>query len=220
MSWKILILLVLVILLKIPQKCYVKQSSSMQPWIENSHRQHQRKFGKKLRRLSPISYYSNTSAPQWTLLKGDIETNPGRKSTTNSRSTPTPNKQNSKKPTIKRKIAICSLCKKTVSVNAKLMVSTNCKIMIHSHSTNTRAKTISDTENAKEWTFFLCFNWTTYSQSERWIKYWCWKWWKYRNDHLEKLDQLNKHKRICHLNTQSISSTFSEFKIHDKPSKL
>ena len=68
--------------------------------------------------------------------------------------------------------------------------------------------------------FFLCFNWTTFSQSERWIKYWCWKWWKYRNEHLEKLDQLNKHKRICHLNTQSISSTFSEFKIHNKPSKL
>ena len=141
-------------IVKDTQKCYVKQSSSMQPWIENLHRQHQRKFGKKLRRLSPISYYSNTSAPQWTLLRGDIETNPERKSTASSRSTPTTNKQNSKKPTIKRKIAICSLCVKTVSVNAKLMICTYCKIMIHSHSTNTRAKTISDTKNAKEWTFF------------------------------------------------------------------
>ena len=34
------------------------------------------------------------------------------------------------------------------------MICTYCKIMIHSHSTNTRAKTISDTKNAKEWTFF------------------------------------------------------------------
>ena len=33
----------------------------------------------------------------------------------------------------------------------------------------------------------------------------------YINEHLEKLDELKKHKSICHLNTQSMSSTFDEF---------
>ena len=33
----------------------------------------------------------------------------------------------------------------------------------------------------------------------------------YTNKHLEKLDELKKHKSICHLNTQSMSSTFEEF---------
>ena len=33
----------------------------------------------------------------------------------------------------------------------------------------------------------------------------------YTNEHLEKLDELKKHISICHLNTQSMSSTFDEF---------
>ena len=35
----------------------------------------------------------------------------------------------------------------------------------------------------------------------------------YTNEHLEKLDELKKHIRICHLNTQSMSSTFDEFQL-------
>ena len=33
----------------------------------------------------------------------------------------------------------------------------------------------------------------------------------YTNEHLEKLDELKKHISICHINTQSMSSTFDEF---------
>ena len=33
----------------------------------------------------------------------------------------------------------------------------------------------------------------------------------YTNEHLEKLDELNKHISICHLNIQSMSSTFDDF---------
>ena len=33
----------------------------------------------------------------------------------------------------------------------------------------------------------------------------------YTNEYLEKLDELKKHTSICHLNTQSMSSTFDEF---------
>ena len=35
----------------------------------------------------------------------------------------------------------------------------------------------------------------------------------YTNEHLEKLDELKKHISICHLNTQSMSSTFDEFQL-------
>ena len=33
----------------------------------------------------------------------------------------------------------------------------------------------------------------------------------YANEHLEKLNGLKKHVSVCHLNTQSMSSTFAEF---------
>ena len=33
----------------------------------------------------------------------------------------------------------------------------------------------------------------------------------YTNEHLEKLDELKKEISICHLNTQSMSSTFDKF---------
>ena len=33
----------------------------------------------------------------------------------------------------------------------------------------------------------------------------------YTNEYLEKLDELKKHISTCHLNTQSVSSTFHEF---------
>ena len=74
---------------------------------------------KKLRRSSPISYYSNTSATHLILLEGDIETNPGPPSTTNSGLTPTNNKQNNKKAAMKRKAPICSICEKTVHIYPK-----------------------------------------------------------------------------------------------------
>ena len=83
MSLKILLLFLSIISLKISQKCDVKQSPSMHPWIESLHRQEQHEFRQKRRRSSPISYYSNTSATQRILLEGDIEKNTGSTSTTN-----------------------------------------------------------------------------------------------------------------------------------------
>ena len=83
MSLKILLLFLSIISLKISQKCDVKQSPSMHPWIESLHRQKQHEFRQKRRRSSPISYYSNTSATQRILLEGDIEKNTGSTSTTN-----------------------------------------------------------------------------------------------------------------------------------------
>ena len=95
MSLKIVLLFLSIISLKIPQKCEVQQTLLMQPWIESLHRQHRHELRKKLKRSSPISYYSNTSATHRILLEGDVETNPGPISTINSALTPTNNKQNS-----------------------------------------------------------------------------------------------------------------------------
>ena len=61
MSLKIALLLLSILSLKIPQKCKVKQSLSMQPWIESLHRQHHHELRKKLRRSSPVCYYQNES---------------------------------------------------------------------------------------------------------------------------------------------------------------
>ena len=154
MSLKILLLLS-IISLKVPQKCDAKQSPSVQTWIESLHWQHQHKFRKKLRRSSPISYDSNTSATQPILLGGDIETNPGP-TTTNSGTTPTNDKQNSKKETAKRKAPIYLLCEKTVHINSKRMLCTYCKphtFTLYKHKI-TNAKHKCERVNL----LFLCFN--------------------------------------------------------------
>ena len=49
MSLKIVLLLLSIISLKIPQKCKVEQSLSMQAWIESLHSQHHHEIRKKLR---------------------------------------------------------------------------------------------------------------------------------------------------------------------------
>ena len=160
MSLKILLLLS-IISLKVPQKCEAKQSPSVQTWIESLHWQHQHKFRKKLRRSSPISYDSNTSATQPILLGGDIETNPGPTSTTNSGSTPTNDKQNSKKATAKRKAPIYLLCEKTVHINSKRMLCTYCKHLTPLHYTNTKSQMRNTNVKHKcerVNLLFLCFN--------------------------------------------------------------
>ena len=152
MSLKIVLLLLSIISLKIPQKCKVQQSLSMQPWIESLHRQHHHELRKKLRRSSPISYYSNTSATHRILLGGDIKTNPSPTSTTNSGLTPT----NNKKQQWNVKLQFVQFMKKTGRINPKQMICPYCKLLTHLHCTNTKILTISNTKNAKEWICFSC----------------------------------------------------------------
>ena len=91
------------------------------------------------------------------------------------------------------------------------MICSYCKLLTHLHSTNT--KIISNTKkNAREWICFSCTSielpfhkvkdeLSTNIKSRT----------NYTNKQLEKLDELQKHISICHLNTQSIPSTFEEF---------
>ena len=218
MLLKILILFS-IISLKIPQKCEVKQFLSMQPWI----RQHQHKFRKKLRSWSPISY-SNTSATQRILLGWDIETNPGllgwdietkrgSASATNLGSTPTNDEQNNKNATTaKRKSPIGSVCEKTVRINSKWMICTYCKLQAHLHNTNTKSLIILNQKNAKEWTSFSCVSIELpFHKLRDQLNTSIEKNANYTNEHLQKLDELKKQISICHLDTQSMSSTFDEF---------
>ena len=149
---------------------------------------------KKLRRSSPISYYSNTSATHLILLEGDIKTNPGPTSTTNSGLTPTNNKQNNKKAAMKHKAPICSICEKNVCINSKQMICTYCKLLTHLHCTNTKTITISNTKNMKDWICFSCASielpfhklkdgLSSHIKSDV----------NYMNKHLEKPNDLKKH---------------------------
>ena len=92
------------------------------------------------------------------------------------------------------------------------MTCTYCKLLTHLHRTNTKALTISKTKSAKEWICFSCASidlpfhkvkdeLSTNTESDV----------NYTIEHLEKFDELKKHISICHLNTQSMSSTFDEF---------
>ena len=82
--------------------------------------------------------------------------NPGTISMTNSGLTTTDDKQNSKIETTKRKAPICSICEKSVGINSKRMICTNCKLRTHLHCTNTKTLPISNTKNVKEWICFSC----------------------------------------------------------------
>ena len=125
---------------------------------------------------------------------------------------PTNNKQSSKKAATKGKAPICSVCEKTVRVNSKRMICTYCKLLTHLHCTNTKIQTISNTKNAKDCICFSCASielpfhkvkdeLSTNIKSDV----------NYTNEQLEILDELKKHISICHLNTQSMSSTFDKF---------
>ena len=82
------------------------------------------------------------------------------------------------------------------------------------YSVQTRESEEEGTKNVKEWTCFSCASIeltfhkvrdelnTNVERDEN-----------YTNEHLEKLDELEKHISICHLNTQSILSTFDEFQL-------
>ena len=92
------------------------------------------------------------------------------------------------------------------------MICTYCKLLTHSHCTNTKSITTADSKTVKEWSCFSCASIElpfhkvrdeSNTNVERDANY--------TNEHLEKLDELKKCISICHLNTQSVSSIFDEF---------
>ena len=89
------------------------------------------------------------------------------------------------------------------------MICAYCKLLKHLHCTNTKSLIISNSKNAQDWTCFSCASIELPFQKVRdELNTSVERNANYTNEHLQKLE-LKKH--ICHLNTQSMSSTFDEF---------
>ena len=75
--------------------------------------------------------------------------------------------------------------------------------MTHLHCTSIKSLTISNTKNTKEW---ICFSCASTELPFHKVK-------DELNTNVESdVNYTNEHKSICHLNTESMSSIFNEFK--------
>ena len=91
------------------------------------------------------------------------------------------------------------------------MICTYCKLQAHLHNTNTKSLIILNQKNAKEWTSFSCVSIELpFHKLRDQLNTSIEKNANYANEHLQKLDELKKQIRICHLDTQAMSSTFDE----------
>ena len=141
---------------------------------------------------SPIVYYGNSMKTFRLLLSGDIETNPG---------------------------PICPTCNKTVRVNSRRFVCDVCKNQTHQKCANSSNVNIPNARTPVTWTCHICslsylpfFNVrdliTPYVQTDlvQLVN-------SDHVDHLEILKANSNHLSICHLNVQSLASTFTEFEV-------
>ena len=140
---------------------------------------------------SPICYYANSPNTFRLLISGDIEPNPG---------------------------PICSTCNKTVRINSRRLECEICRNQTHQKCAQVSSVNIPNARTPAVWTCFTCslsylpfFHVRDLNTIENVMV-----------DNLEPTDQtmtddphLNifdqKGMKIAHLNTQSISSTFTEF---------
>jgi len=164
-----------------------------------TQRNTRRPYGRQSR---PILYYSNSVATMTLQLSGDIELNPG----------PNTSRGSSK---VKHKAPSCEECNKTVRSNNKHLLCDKCHISTHLKCAQLQ-NTLTQNQFVKSWICNKClnqelpfFNTSIIEQHEDGNeKDTCEP---YTNKHKEKLNELNKHISICHLNTQSMNSTFDEF---------
>ena len=241
MSLNIVLLLLSITSLKIRQKCDAKQSPSMQLWRESLHRQHHHEFRKKLRRSSHISYYSNTSATHRILLGGEnemINKQNSKKATTKHK---TPICLVCEKTVrINSKRLICTYCKLLAHLhctNIKLLTISNTKnanewicfscpsieLPFHEVKDESNTNGESDGNYINEHRCHLFSTYTKFSEKLKFLNVSFSENFAYVLNgwsHLEKLDELQKHISICHLNTQSMSSTFAEFQFMINQTKL
>ena len=152
---------------------------------------------------SRVPYHTNSLAGFHINLSRDVESNPG------------PNLRQPSKPRRPQ----CPECGKTVRCNSKRLVCIICKSVNHLKCaySNTTAKSLYDSE-ANQWTCSYCTlsclpfhslrsldelvdnNLNTHDNS-----------YAETNIHLQRPQQFSNHTSICHLNTQSMCSTFDEF---------
>ena len=152
--------------------------------------------------LAPITYYSNHDASYKFLISGDIELNPG------------PNSGNrvGHQGDANVRAPLINICYKTVRTNSKRLMYEHCKLLVHLNCTNVNLKK-ENSEIARQWSCHMCTlrelplyyqDVLPMNKKEVTVD-------NYTNTHVTKLQELKTHINICHLNTQSVTSTFEEF---------
>ena len=160
---------------------------------------------------APITSYSNHDASYKLLISGDIELNPGPNSG---------NRVGNQGDTNVR-APKCNVCYKTIRTNSKRLMCEHCKLLVHLNCANVKLK-IENSKIARLWSCHACTlrELPLYHQDVLPVN-------KKEvavdnciNTHATKLQELKTHISICHLNTQSMTSTFDEFQFMVNESKF
>lgn len=143
---------------------------------------------------SPIQYYPNSTNTFRLLISGDVETNPGPTS--------------------------CQTCNKTVKINSKRVECEVCLSLNHQRCIKGTVFCIPNSRIPAKWTCPACLlislpfrcvrDIDVLSQPVNNIDD---QLNEHKSKHLEILDSNRHHLSICHLNTQSLASSFAEFEV-------
>ena len=115
----------------------------------------------------------------------------------------------------------CNICYKTVRTNSKRLMCEHCKLLVHLNYANVNLK-IENSKIARLWSYHACtlrelslYHQDVLPMNKKEVAVD-----NYTNTHVTKLQELKTHISICHLNTQSMASTFDEFKFMVNESKF
>ena len=148
---------------------------------------------------APITYYSNHDASYKLLISGDIELNPGPNSG---------NRVGNQEDANVRGPKCNIMCE-------------HCELLVHLNCANVNLK-IGNSKIATLWSCHACTlrelplyhqDVLPMNQKEGAVN-------NYINTHVTKLQELKTHISICHVNTQSTTSTFDEFQFMVNESKF
>ena len=145
------------------------------------------------------------------LISGDIELNPG------------PNSGNrvANQGDANVRAPKCNICYKTVRTNSKQLMCEHYKLLVHLNCTNVNLK-IENSKIARLWSCHTCtlielplHHQDVVPMNKKKVAVE-----NYINTHVTKLQELKTHISICHLNTQSMTSTFGKFQFMVNESKF
>ena len=160
---------------------------------------------------APIAYYSNHDASYKLLISGDIELNPG------------PNSGNrvGNQGNANVKAPKGNIYYKTVRTNSKRLMCEHCELLVNLNCAIVNLK-IENSQIARLWSCHACTlrELPLYHQDVLRTKKKEAAVDNYINTHVTKLQELKTHISICHLNTQSMTSTFDEFQFMVNESKF
>ena len=160
---------------------------------------------------APITYYSSHDASYKLLISGEIELNLG------------PNNGNriGNQGDANVRAPKCNTYYKTVRTKSKQLMCEHCKLLVHLNSADVNLK-IENLKIARLWSCHSCalrelplYHQDVLPMNKEEVAVD-----NYINTHVTKLQELKTHISICHLNTQSMTSTFDEFQFMVNESKF